>query len=336
MTLVVSSFVDDSIDLIVCRIAERHHGVFAAHHLREQGISEHDRKYRLKVGRWVMVHERVYRIAGTPPTWHGRLLAACWAGGAARPRPHRAAAELWGLPGRSGDLVELTCPRWRRARHPGVIVHESLAFDAIDIVMRDAIPVTTAARTLFDLAGVCGPGTLDLAIDNALETTSHHGDRTGGNARPSGAERAKGKSAVRRGRRAAHGRHRERSRASSPADVEATGTPGARRPARDTRRRGQVRRARRLRLPRPQDRDRIRQLRTPHGDGRATNATAPGGTPSSQSAGTPSPRRQPTSAATVAAWPTTSVARVRCVLASNWANNRATSTQERVGQAGMA
>ncbi len=159
---------DDSIDLIVCRIAERHHGVFAAHHLREHGISEHDRKYRLKVGRWVMVHERVYRIAGTPPTWHGRLLAACWAGGARAAASHRAAAELWGLPGRSGDLVELTCPRWRRARHPGLIVHESLAFDAIDIVIRDAIPVTTAARTLFDLAGVCGPGTLDLAIDNAL------------------------------------------------------------------------------------------------------------------------------------------------------------------------
>jgi hypothetical protein len=159
---------DDRIDMLVSEVAERNHGVFAVHHLRALAVSSHERKYRIRVGRWIAVHERVYRMAGTPLTWRGGVIAACWAGGTRAAASHRTAAELWGLPGRSVQFVEVTCPRWRRARHDGLIVHESLVLDEMDIDMRDGIPVTTAARTLFDLAGVAGKGTIDLAIDDAL------------------------------------------------------------------------------------------------------------------------------------------------------------------------
>jgi hypothetical protein len=40
-------------------------------------------------------------------------------------------------------VIELTCPRWRRAQHDGRRVHESLAFDDVDVTIRDGIPVTT-------------------------------------------------------------------------------------------------------------------------------------------------------------------------------------------------
>ena len=43
---------------------------------------------------------------------------------------HRSAAALWELPGARRDIVEITCPRWRRAQHDGLVVHESLALDA--------------------------------------------------------------------------------------------------------------------------------------------------------------------------------------------------------------
>ena len=36
------------------------------------------------------------------------------------------------------------------------------------MTVRDAIPCTTVERTIFDLAGVAGSGTVDLAIDSAL------------------------------------------------------------------------------------------------------------------------------------------------------------------------
>jgi very-short-patch-repair endonuclease len=161
---------------LVSQIAETHHGVFGAHHLRELDVSRHVRTGRLASGRWEKVHERVYRIVGTPLTWRGVLLAACWAGGTRAAASHRSAAELSALPGRNAVNVEITCPRWRRAQHDGLIVHESLEFEERDITTCDAIPVTTAARTLFDLAGVVGATTIDLAIGTALRrglTTFH-------------------------------------------------------------------------------------------------------------------------------------------------------------------
>ena len=47
-------------------------------------------------------------------------------------------------------------------------MHESQALDPIDVTIVDHIPVTSTARTIFDLTAVCGPTTVDLAIDNAL------------------------------------------------------------------------------------------------------------------------------------------------------------------------
>lgn len=158
----------DYIDVLVAEIAEAHHGLFSGEHLRELNVSNHERKYRLGVGRWMLVHERVYRISGTPTTWRGSLLAACWAGGMRAVASHRSAAELWELPGRSRRRVEITCPRWRRARHSGLVVHESGALTDDDTTFVDGIPVTTPARTIFDLAGISGFTTVDLAIDNAL------------------------------------------------------------------------------------------------------------------------------------------------------------------------
>jgi very-short-patch-repair endonuclease len=158
----------ETLDQLVNRIAEAHHGVFAAHHLRELEVSRHIRTRRLATGRWDQVHERVYRVVGTPLTWRGQLLAACWAGGVRAVGSHRSAAELWETPGRSVKAVEITCPRWRRAQHDGLIVHESLALDDVDLTTRDKIPVTTMSRTLFDLAAVVGRTTVDLAVATAL------------------------------------------------------------------------------------------------------------------------------------------------------------------------
>ena len=158
----------DSVDALVSQVAESNHGVFAAHHLRELDINRHVRTHRLATGRWELVHEGVYRVVGAPLTWRGRILAACWAGGTRAVASHRSAGELWELPGPNREAIEITCPRWRRAQHDHLIVHESLVLDEADTTMLDQIPVTSVPRTLFDLAGVVGPTTLDLAVATAL------------------------------------------------------------------------------------------------------------------------------------------------------------------------
>jgi very-short-patch-repair endonuclease len=81
---------------------------------------------------------------------------------------HRSAAALWELPSGRTDRLELTCPRWRRARHADLLVHESTLIDDADAALVINIPCTSAARTLFDLARVLSPVMLDANMDSAL------------------------------------------------------------------------------------------------------------------------------------------------------------------------
>jgi very-short-patch-repair endonuclease len=159
---------NEPLDLALARVAERNHGIFSLEDLNHLGATEAERKARLRTGRWNVVHEGVYRMAGAPSTWRGELLAACRAGGVRAVASHRSAAALHGLPGGELGVIEITCPRWRRARRPGMAVHETGTLTPIDSVVVDSVPVTTVDRTIFDLCAVRGPVTVDLTIDNAL------------------------------------------------------------------------------------------------------------------------------------------------------------------------
>jgi very-short-patch-repair endonuclease len=157
-----------SMDANLAAQAERTHGVFRLEHAAALGLTRHQIARRIATGRWTEAHYGVYRIAGVPPTWQGDLLAACWAGGIRAVASRRSAAALHGLPGGTRDVVEITCPRWRRARHEGLLVHETRALAAADVTIVDGIPVTTVARTLFDLGACYGIGMVELALDRAL------------------------------------------------------------------------------------------------------------------------------------------------------------------------
>lgn len=154
--------------MALAAVAASNHGCFNPLHLDAFGFSEEERDHRIRVGRWIVVHDDAYRIAGAPTTWRGSVMAACWAGGTRAAASHRTAAALHDVPGRDATLVEITCPRYRRTQHGGLVVHESSALPDRDITFVDNIPVTTVERTIFDLCAVRGRKTIDLAIDNAL------------------------------------------------------------------------------------------------------------------------------------------------------------------------
>jgi predicted transcriptional regulator of viral defense system len=159
---------NSNLDEIIGRVAEQQHGVFAVHHLDAIGVTQQFRHHRLAHGRWVSPYAGVFRIAGTPRSWKSELVAATWAGGDRAVASHRSAAALWAISGGRTDRLELTCPRWRRARHDGLVVHESTRLDATDTTIVDGIRCTTVERTIFDLCACVGPVTVDLAIDAAL------------------------------------------------------------------------------------------------------------------------------------------------------------------------
>jgi hypothetical protein len=154
-------------DLAVARFAEAHFGIITSAEGRALGLSRRKIEHRIATGQWVAIHEDVYRLAGVPRSWKGDLLAACWAGGFRALASHRSAAALWDLTGGKRMIQEITCPRWRRARHRGLIVHESKALDPVDMTLVEGIPVTTPERTLLDLGAVCGPRTVEMAYNRA-------------------------------------------------------------------------------------------------------------------------------------------------------------------------
>ena len=154
-------------DARLAATAEQHHGIFALRHAVTTGLSEAQIQERRESGLWTSVFHSAYRITGAPETWRGRLLAACWAGGFRAVASHRSAAALHGFGGGRESVAEITCPRWRRARHPQVEVHETKALGARDMTVVEGIPVTTPERTLFDLGAVCHPLVVLMAFDKA-------------------------------------------------------------------------------------------------------------------------------------------------------------------------
>jgi hypothetical protein len=107
-------------------------------------------------------------MAGAPVSWKGMVLAACLAGGPDAAASHRSASALWTIGGGDERIQEILCPRWRRPKEPGLVVHESKALDARDLTVVDAIPVITVERTLLDLGAVRHPLTVERAVETAL------------------------------------------------------------------------------------------------------------------------------------------------------------------------
>jgi len=81
-------------------------------------------------------------------------MAACLAWGPGCAASHRSAAPIWSLAGIEKGLVELVVPRGREGPASGIIVHRPRTLLRGDVVSVGAIPVTSAVRTLIDLASV--------------------------------------------------------------------------------------------------------------------------------------------------------------------------------------
>lgn len=159
---------EETIDHRLTVLAARHHGVFSRRQAVEAGASRGLIQGRLATSRWERLYPGVYRMAGAPALQRGRLLAACLAAGQLAVASHRSAATLKEIPGGDERLLELSVLNTRRVRLPGILVHAVGRLDPVDVTIIDAIPATTATRTLIDLAGVVSEETLELALDDVL------------------------------------------------------------------------------------------------------------------------------------------------------------------------
>jgi hypothetical protein len=79
---------------------------------------------------------------------------------------HRSAAALWGLAPYAGSWIDVTAPGSRRAPRDKLIVHGGVVHPE-ERGVHDAIPVTSVARTLLDLAEIVDRRRLERAVEEA-------------------------------------------------------------------------------------------------------------------------------------------------------------------------
>jgi hypothetical protein len=133
--------------------------------LRDLGLDRYRVHRRVENGLLHHLYRGVYSVGVPHVTARGRYLAAVMACGSDARLSHRSGADLWGLRPNAARL-EVTAPK-NRTGPPGVQVHRTRMLAPQDFTVRDAIPVTSVARTLLDLSAVVKPHELATAIDRA-------------------------------------------------------------------------------------------------------------------------------------------------------------------------
>lgn len=153
---------------LLAQLATAQHGVVSKRQLMRLGFGDDGVKLRLEEGRLTPMHRNVYAVGHSRVSQRGRWWAAVLAYGPGALLSHRTAAVLWGFqrPRRGPVHVTAGCGRQGMQRREGIWIHRC-KLTSRDRATRDGFPVTTVARTLFDLAEVAPFESLKGAAEEA-------------------------------------------------------------------------------------------------------------------------------------------------------------------------
>lgn len=139
-----------TLDAEVAELARRQYGVASRRQLLEAGLNVKAIDYRLAIGRLHSLRQGVYAVGHQLIPREGRWLAAALASGPEAVLSHWSAAALWRIRPNSRSVIDVTTPRKSRSRD-GIRRHQKALPDD-EVTTERGIPVTSAARTIFDLA----------------------------------------------------------------------------------------------------------------------------------------------------------------------------------------
>jgi predicted transcriptional regulator of viral defense system len=146
-------------------------GYFTAPQARAHGASRQLVEHHVRRGRFERVRRGLYRVHGFPRDEHDDMREAWMAVGARDALlSHQSALALLHLSDEIPDAVHLLVPRRRRGlrRPPGVVLHTHPDNEVVPTIWRDGLPLSTAARTLADVANALQPEQLRLAVKQTL------------------------------------------------------------------------------------------------------------------------------------------------------------------------
>jgi hypothetical protein len=152
-----------AVDVLISDLAARQHGVVGRGQLVALGVGQRAIDHRIARRQLHPVHAGVFAVGHPLRSATGSWMAAVLACGEGAVLSHRSAAALWGVR-RFDGRPHVTVGR--TLRRPGIHTHR-VALPPDEVTTELGIPVTTPARTLFDLAGLVTRQRLEAAITEA-------------------------------------------------------------------------------------------------------------------------------------------------------------------------
>ena len=153
--------------MAIARLAERQHGLVTLTQLQFLGLSRSAVAKRAREGRLTRIHRGVYAVGHGRLTLRGHWMAAVLAYGPQAVLSHRSAAALHGIRPDNRPKTDVTLPSRSARSRPRIDVHRSPTLEPPDLTTIDAIPCTSLARTLLDLAEVVNRRAVERAINQA-------------------------------------------------------------------------------------------------------------------------------------------------------------------------
>lgn len=141
-------------------------GVIGREQAIAHGLTRRQIDGRLTRGEWERVLPGVYRAVAVARSGRQVAMAATLWAAPDGLVSHTTAAVLWGLEGVKTAEVHVTVCRHLRASQ--LVVHTTESFLPADVAAQGPIRVTSALRTVLDIAGMVEPLVLELAVEDGL------------------------------------------------------------------------------------------------------------------------------------------------------------------------
>ncbi|MFN8051832.1 MAG: DUF559 domain-containing protein [Acidimicrobiales bacterium] len=162
-----SEFLMPSPDQRLAPIAARQFSCFSRSQAETSGFSNYQVRHRVEVGRWIARHDGAFQLAGTPTTPHSDIAAAVLA----LPDAHvagGAAAFMWDGESPTSNAPTIVRPHGRSRHLEGVRVRQTRSLPSHHVTRLGALPITTRARTAFDLAADLSVARLGRFMDDQV------------------------------------------------------------------------------------------------------------------------------------------------------------------------
>jgi hypothetical protein len=136
--------------------------------LLDCGLSRSAVKRRVRSGKLELVGRGLYSLGPALQSFRQKVLAACLSvhGGAVACRG--TAAVLYGIPGIRSPEIEVLTDGGHHIRSVPFVLHRTNYLPDYDVTVLHGIPITTPARTVFDIASAHGPAVAQKAADHLL------------------------------------------------------------------------------------------------------------------------------------------------------------------------